>query len=219
MTRRTFLRSLVCPIQLVCPILLVIAMPCFSRECFAGKYNKVLSIGDEAPEWAALPATDDSDYGPKFFKDRKVFVIVFTSNSCPYSVDYEDRLIAFTKKHCGPKGKVALVAVNVNKIPEDSLEAMKQRADRKGFNFPYLFDESQKIARDFGALRTPQFFVLDQKRRVAYMGTMDDSSNPDKVKINYVEDVVIALLTGEEPKVTETPPIGCLIRFTRKRRR
>lgn len=194
-------------------LLLTMATP-----CFAGKYNKVLSIGDESPDWIELPATDGTDYGPKFFKDRKVLVIVFTSNSCPYSVDYEDRLIAFAKKYCGPKGKAALVAVNVNKIPEDSLEAMKQRDERKGFNFPYLFDESQKIARDFGALRTPQCFVLDAERRVVYMGTMDDSANADRVKVKYVEDAVDAVLSGEEVKVSETPPIGCLIRFARTKR-
>jgi peroxiredoxin len=197
-----------------CILLLSFAMP-----CFAGKYNKVLSIADEAPEWSELPATDGSKYGPEFFKDRKVLVIVFTCNSCPYSVDYEDRLVEFSKKYCGPKGKVSLLAINVNKIPEDNLTAMKERAKRKGFNFPYLFDESQKIARDFGAIRTPQCFVLDEERRVVYMGTMDDSANSSRVKVKYVEDVVDAVLSGNDVKITETPPIGCLIRFERKRRK
>ncbi len=189
-----------------------------NTQSHAGKYNKVLSVGDDAPKWKELPASDGSSYGPEKFRDRQVLVIVFTCNSCPYSVDYEDRLVAFSKKYCGPKGKVGLVAINVNKIEADRLPAMKVRADLKKFGFPYLFDESQKIARDFGALRTPQFFVLDSKRRVVYMGTMDDSSNATRVKKKHVENAVDALLNGKEIKVSETPPIGCLIRLERKRR-
>lgn len=185
----------------------------------AGKYNKVLSIGDKAPEWSELPATDGTDYDSKLFEEREVLVVVFTCNSCPYAVDYEDRLVAFTKKYCGPGKKVSLVAINVNKIEEDRMEAMKKRAEEKDFNFPYLFDESQQIAKAFGALRTPQCFVLDRKRRVAYMGAMDDSPAMERVQVKYVENAVQALLAGDKIETTETPPIGCLIRFDRKRRR
>jgi len=111
------------------------------------------------------------------------------------------------------------VAINVNKIPEDSLAAMQERAVAKGFSFPYLFDESQQIAKDFGATRTPEFFVLDKARKVAYMGAMDDNSMRDKVTRLHLRDAVTAVLAGQAPQIKETPPVGCGIRFERMRRK
>jgi peroxiredoxin len=185
-------------------------------QAFGGKFNPTLSIGDPAPTWSGLPGVDDKQHSLDDLQGKQVVVVVFTCNSCPYAVDYEDRLIQFAAN----KGDdVGLVAVNVNKVDEDLLPAMKQRAEAKGFNFPYLFDESQKIAKDFGATRTPEFFVFDKNRRVAYMGAMDDSSAPDGVKETYLKDAVEALLAGKEPEVKETPPVGCAIRFERKRSR
>jgi peroxiredoxin len=144
-----------------------------------------------------------------------VVVVVFTCNSCPVATDYEDRLAAFAKKYAG---KVAVVAINVNRIPEDSLSKMKERAEQKKFTFPYLFDESQKIANDYGATFTPEFFVLGADRKIVYMGGMDDNSNPALVKTNYLEPAVEAALNGSKPEVAESAARGCLIRYARKRR-
>jgi len=185
----------------------------------AGKYNPVLDIGDKAPEWKDLPGIDGKKYSLSDFKDKEVLVLVFTCNTCPYAVDYEDRLVAFATQYTGKDKPVALVAVNVNKVEEDLPPAMKKRAEKKGFTFPYLFDESQQIARDYGAGTTPEFFVLNQDREVVYMGAMDDSPMPEKVEKRYVETAVQAALNGKQPAVQETVPIGCRIRFERKRRR
>src|SRR5205085_8393876 len=105
--------------------------------------------------------------------DKDVVVVVFTCNSCPVAEGYEERIIAFDKKYCGPNGKVALVAINVNVIAEDRLPRMQERAKEKGFRFPYLHDATQKIAKDNGAVYTPEFFVLDKQRKIAFMGAMD----------------------------------------------
>jgi len=94
-----------------------------------------------------------------------VVVVVFTCNSCPIANDYEGRVNAFAKQHAGPESKVALVAINVNTIPDDRLDKMKQRAEKKKYSYPYLYDETQKIARDYGANYTPEFFVLDKNAR------------------------------------------------------
>jgi hypothetical protein len=145
-------------------------------------------------------------------------VVVFTCNSCPVATDYEDRILAFSKKYAGPEGKVGLVAINVNQVPEDRLPKMKERADAKGFDFPYLYDASQQIGREFGAAFTPEFFVLDKDRKVVYMGGMDDSSNPEMVKQHYLEPAVEAALAGTSPEVTEAPAIGCRVRYARQRR-
>ena len=128
-------------------------------------------------------------------------VVVFTCNSCPVAADYEDRIIAFAKRHATD---VAVVAINVNRIAEDSLPKMKERASEKHFPFVYLYDESQKIAKAYGATFTPEFFILDADRKIAYMGGMDDNSNPGEVKAEYLEPAITAVLAGEKPAKTET---------------
>lgn len=185
----------------------------------AGKYNEVLNIGDTAPVWEKLPGVDDKLYSSSDSKDKAATVVVFTCNSCDFSKLFEDPIQDFVKKHCGPEGKVALVAINVNKVAADLLPKMKERAKAKGFTYPYLFDESQKIAKDFGANFTPEFFVLDGERKVVYMGAMDDNAiDRTKVTVNYVEAAVEAILKGDKPATTETPAVGCRIRFVRERK-
>ncbi|MBI3462844.1 MAG: thioredoxin family protein [Planctomycetes bacterium] len=185
----------------------------------AGEYNQMLNYGDAAPAWSNLPGVDGKQHSLADLKDKQLVVVVFTCNSCPVAVDYQDRIIAFAKKHAGPNDPVAVVAINVNKIEADSLPRMKERAEEKGFPFPYLFDETQKIARDYGATYTPEFFVLNKDRKVVYMGGMDDSSNPATVTTNYLEPAVAAALRGEKPATVETVARGCTIRYERERRK
>lgn len=184
----------------------------------AGKYNEQLSIGDPAPVWKDLPGVDDRKHSLGDLQDQDVVIVVFTCNSCPVALDYEDRIVAIAQKYSTPGSKVALVAINVNTVSEDQLPRMKERAKEKGFTFPYLYDESQNIAKQFGAKYTPEFFVLDKARRIAYMGAMDDKSKPAEVKLKYVEDAVDAILVGQKPVVGETLARGCMIRFNRPRR-
>jgi peroxiredoxin len=183
----------------------------------AGQYNQVLDIGDKAPAWTDLPGVDDHRHSLADLQDRRAVVVVFTCNSCPYAVDVEDRLKSLAEDY--RSRDVAVVAINVNKVPEDRLPAMKRRAEEKAFTFTYLFDESQQIAKDYGAKYTPQFFVLDEDRRVVYMGSLDDSPGGDDVSKRYVADALKAILAGNRPEVTETVPIGCRIRIERDRRR
>jgi peroxiredoxin len=182
-----------------------------------GTYNTKLKIDDAAPAWKDLPGVDGKDHSLADLKDRDVVVVVFTCNSCPVAVDYEDRIIAFAKKHAGDKSKVALVAINVNTVEEDKLPKMKERAKTKGFAFDYLYDESQKIARDYGATYTPEFFVLGKDRKIVYMGAMDDKNNAEAAKINYLEPAVKAALEGNKPETAETRARGCMIRFAKKK--
>ena len=196
----------------------VLAVSLLAGPVAAAEFNEKINIGDAAPAWADLPGTDGKKHSLADLKDKDVVVVVFTCNSCPVAEGYEDRLIAFAKKHCeGDKSKVALVAINVNTIEEDRLAKMKDKATEKGFNFPYLYDESQKIAHDFGAMYTPEFFVLNKERKVVYMGLMDDRTDAKLVKENYVEAAVAAALKGEKPAKTETQARGCKIRFVKKK--
>ena len=200
-------------------VLAVGSLGLFTAPLTAGKYNPVLNVGDQAPSWEKLPATDGKSYASDAFKDKEVLVVAFTCNSCPYAVDYEARLNQLAEKYAGKDSQVGVIAVNVNLIPADSLEKMKARAEKQGFAFPYLFDKSQKIGQAFGATRTPEFFVLNKDRKVVYMGAMDDATDASKVKQHYVEQAIQAALQGKQPEMTETIAIGCNVRYKRIRRK
>ena len=197
---------------LVSTALLTVALP-----AIAGKYNPTLSVGDAAPAWEPLPGIDGETYSPESFKEARVIVIAFTCNTCPYAIDYEERLVALAKSFEGKP--VRLVAINCNTGEKDGLAAMKDRAKEKEFAFPYLKDEVGAVGKAFGATRTPEFVVLDSDRKVAYLGALDDDSKGKNVKTRYVEEAVRAAVDGERPAVTETPPVGCGVKYARERRR
>ncbi|QDS90325.1 thiol-disulfide oxidoreductase [Rosistilla ulvae] len=183
----------------------------------AGEFNQVLSVGDAAPTWNDLPGIDGSAHGLDDWKQAEVVVVAFTCNSCPYATDVEQRLIALTKDY--EDHGVAVVAINSNKVPDDELPAMKERAAMAKFNFPYLSDPTQQTAKAYGAITTPEFYVLDKERRIVYMGAMDDSPDGKQIEHPYVRQAIDAALTGGKPAVAETVPIGCRIRFPRVRRK
>jgi peroxiredoxin len=185
MIRRTFLALSI----------VALCAPAFAAE---------LEIGAKAPEFKALPGTDGKEYSLEGMKDAKAIVICFTCNGCPVAVAYEDRFVEF-QKYYGEKG-VKFIAINANKARED-LAVMKTRAEEKGFNFPYIFDESGKSATEYGAKVTPHLFVLDGAHKVAYVGAFDDSqAKPSK---HYVADAVDAILAGKKVQVTNTKAVGC----------
>ena len=162
-----------------------------------------IEIGAQAPDFAAK-ATDGQEVSLKgALKDSKAVVLCFTCNKCPVSVAYEDRFIDFTKAYAD-KG-VKFIAINVNK--GENLDVMKQRAEEKGFNFPYAFDESGDSARGYGARVTPHIFVVDAAGKVAYRGSFDDKQG-DPTK-HYVADAVDAVIAGKAPEVTSTKAFGC----------
>jgi thiol-disulfide isomerase/thioredoxin len=187
----------------------VLALGVFLTLLSAGEFNKRLSLGDAAPAFSKLPGVDGKDYSLDSFKDKDVFVLVIMSNRCPVSQDYEDRLIAFANKYGGDASKVGILAVNVDK--EELLPQMKKRAQEKGFNFPYVLDETQQLARDVGATVTPEFFVFNKDRKLVYMGAMDDDQI--KPKVNYLEPAVEATLKGEKVEKPETRPHGCGVEY------
>lgn len=182
---------------------------------YAGEFNKVLTVGDPAPAWKDLEGTDGNKHSLADLANKDVVVVAFTCNSCPVAVGYEDRLIAFARKHATPESKVAVVAVNVNTIPDDRLPKMKERAEKKKFPFPYLYDPSQQIAKAYGATYTPEFFVLNKERKVVYMGAMDDKSEAKDATASFLEPAVAAALAGRSPDKGETLARGCRIRFER----
>ncbi len=170
-----------------------------------------VKVGDPAPKWSGIIGVDDKKHGLDDYAKAKLVALVFTCNHCPIAVLYEDRLIELQKDYQS-KG-VRVVAVNVNTIPDDRLEPMKKRAKDKKFNFPYLYDSSQKMGHDYGAKVTPHVFLLDKDRKVAYIGAVDDSNNPKGVKVKFVRDAIDALLEGKQPPKTDTVARGCTVKY------
>jgi peroxiredoxin len=194
---------------------LIIALALAAAAASAGEFNPKLSIGEPAPAWKNLPDVSDKRHSLADLKDVPLVLVVFTCNSCDVATSYEDRIIAFSKKH---KHDVAVIAINVSTKPADSLPRMRERAEEKKLPYPYLFDKTQAIGKAYNANFTPEFFLLDADRKIAYMGSLDDNGDRDKVEQNYVEQAVAAVKKGTAPAVTETPPRGCRIRYPRERR-
>lgn len=198
-------------------MLLVVA----SISAFTYDNSRGYKVGDEASDFT-LKNIDGKMVSLADYKEAKGFIVVFTCNMCPYSVANEDRLIALDKKY--KKKGFPVIAINPND-PEvskgDSFEAMKVRAKEKGFTFPYLFDEGQKVYPKYGATRTPHVYILNKKKEkliVEYIGAIDDNSrDQNNVKERFVENAVDALIKGEKPTKTDTRAIGCSIKDKRNR--
>lgn len=192
----------------------------FAMSTFVKKTSNTVDggykIGDIATDFT-LKNIDDKMVSMGDYTDAKGFIVVFTCNHCPYSVAYEDRIIALDKEFKA-KG-YPVIAINPNNpesYPSDNFENMKVRAKEKGFTFPYLFDDGQKIFPQYGATKTPHVYILsktDKGNEVKYIGAIDnnygDAAKADK---HYVKDAVNALLEGKPVMVTETKAIGCGIK-------
>lgn len=173
-----------------------------------------LKIGSPLPGFN-LPAVDGKNYSSSVYKDRKILVVIFSCNHCPYVQAYEERIINIQNQY-GNKD-VQIIAISSNdavKYPEDSFEQMKLRSDQKQFNFPYLYDEDQSIAKSFGATHTPEVFVFDEVRKLAYHGKIDDNwQDESSIKSSYLKNAIDELLAGKEISVPETFSIGCTIKW------
>jgi len=192
------------------------ALALVASPAFAGRYNKVVSVGEKAPTFSGIPATtkagEDTSLTLSDIKED-VVVLVFLGNHCPVVQAYQDRIIEFTNDYKGKNVKV--VGVSVNDLDSDRLPAIKNYMKEKGSNYVYGYDESQQIGKAYGATNTPQFFVLDKDRVIRYTGAMDDNMNEAKVQKTYLRDAVDALLKGESVEVSETQPKGCGVKYKR----
>jgi peroxiredoxin len=173
-----------------------------------------MNLGDEAPDFS-LPGTDGQTHSLADFAGAKALVVIFSCNHCPYVKAYEDRIIQAQKDYAGKGARfVAINANDASKYPEDGFAEMKKRAQEKGFNFPYLRDDSQETARRYGATHTPHLFVFDAGRRLAYTGKFDDNwEHPEKVRERYLAAALDDLVAGRAPRTAETFAIGCTIKW------
>ncbi|MEQ8423185.1 MAG: thioredoxin family protein [Cyclobacteriaceae bacterium] len=174
-------------------------------------------VGDSATDFK-LKNVDGKMVSLSDYKDAKGYIVIFDCNTCPYSKAYNERIIALNKKYAS-KG-FPVLAINANDpdiSPGDSFEEMKSQAKRKNYDFPYLIDESQEVARTYGATNTPHVFVLNKNNntlKVEYIGAIDDNSrDASAVSKKYVEEAVDALLQSKNAPTTKTKAIGCTIKW------
>jgi peroxiredoxin len=182
-----------------------------ARAADKKKADDKFSVGDPAPAFKGLVGTDDKKHSLEEFKEAKAVALVFTCNHCPVAKAYEDRLNALQEDYADKD--VQVVAINVNNAEAEKLPAMKERAEEKGFEFPYLSDPTQKVGRDYGAKVTPHVFLLDAKRNLAFVGPVDDSQDERKVKRKYLREAIDAVLAGKKPEAAEVKPFGCGIAY------
>ena len=172
-----------------------------------------LGLGAKAPDFD-LPGVDGRRYSLSSFKDKPVLVVIFSCNHCPYVVAYEDRMIAIQRDYAS-RG-VQLLAINSNDdkaYPEDSFPEMVKRSRNKGFNFPYLRDEPQKVVEAYGGVCTPHVFAFDGGRTLRYRGRIDDSKDPSKVTVPDLRNALDDVLMGRTVRVPDTKPFGCSIKW------
>lgn len=176
--------------------------------------TNTLKIGSSAPVFD-LSNIDGKRYSLSSFADKKALIVIFSCNHCPYVQAYEDRIKQIQDDY---KDKdVIVVAINSNEdknYPDDSFENMKKRATEQKFNFLYLRDEDQSVARAYDATHTPEIFLFDNERKLAFHGKIDDNwQEPNRVQNHYLKNALDELLAGKEISVPETFTIGCTIKW------
>ena len=205
------------PVNITSFILLI----CLSTSLYAGKYNQIINLGDSLPAFTNLPGIDGTQLSSSDIKED-VLVMVILANHCPWVKGMDKDLVKLVDAFKGQSVKV--VGFGVNLRADDRLEAMKTHAKKAGYNFSYVFDESQALGRALGATRTPEYFVFDKDRKLTYMGLLYNSpakmnSDGSTRHINgepsefYVSDAITAILAGEAVTQAETRAHGCSVKY------
>ena len=172
-----------------------------------------LQIGSIAPDFN-LPGVDGNSHSLAEVGGKKGFAVIFSCNHCPYVKAYEDRMIMLQEKFMD---EIQFFVINANDLyysEDDSFEKMVERSKEKNFNFPYLRDESQEIAKAYDATHTPEIFLFNMKKELVFHGKIDDNwKEPENVKEKYLENAIEELLSGKEISTPETFTIGCTIKW------
>lgn len=180
--------------------------------------KKGVSVGDVAPDFK-MKGIDGKVYNYASIKDGngknpKGYIVVFTCNTCPVAKANESRIIELQDKYAKQGYPVVAIQPNDPAVkPGDSYDAMVSYAEEKGFNFVYLFDSGQKVYPKYGATRTPEVFLVDNKMKVRYHGAIDDSARDvEGVGVKYLEQAIESLQKGKDPQPSKTKAVGCSIK-------
>lgn len=174
-----------------------------------------LELGDQAPDFE-LPDVDGKLRALDGVEPAPATVVIWTCNHCPYALAWHDRILDVARDHSERESGVRFLQINSNdaeRYPADSAAAMRQRWERAPWPMPYLHDADQSVARAFGAQTTPDLFVLDAERRLAYRGAPDADHQDPELRAQWLRDALDAVLAGERPDPAETDPVGCGIKW------
>ncbi len=177
-------------------------------------HSEKIELGTPAPAFS-LPAVDGKNYSLRDFQENKALVILFICSHCPYVQAVEERILQLHRDYA-PKGVqfIALCSNDSTEYAEDSPENLKKRWKEKKYGFPYLVDETQDVARAYGAVCTPDIYVFDQNRALAYHGRIDDNwQSPSKVTRHELAEALDAILKGNKPSGKQQPSMGCSIKW------
>ncbi|HMN67083.1 MAG TPA: thioredoxin family protein [Bdellovibrionales bacterium] len=175
-------------------------------------YAPAGELGSGCPSFA-LPAALGGPVKLDDFKAHEALVVMFICNHCPYVRAIEDRLLSLAREF-KTVGFIAICSNDPNEYPEDAPAALAERARDKNYPFPYLIDESQEVARAFGAVCTPDIFMYGKDRRLAYRGRLDDAwKNPANVKKRELAEALEVVLAGKAVKTPQNPSMGCSIKW------
>ena len=177
--------------------------------------STMLPLGTPAPDFC-LMNVDGREVRLADFADAPALLVVFMCNHCPFVMHVADALSALAREYMAQG--VAVVGINSNDVashPADSPERMVAEAEDRGYAFPYLYDETQEVAKAYRAACTPDFFVFDRKKRLAYRGQMDDSRPDSGIPItgNDLRRALDAVLAGEDPPANQRASLGCNIKW------
>ncbi|WP_299682741.1 thioredoxin family protein [uncultured Tenacibaculum sp.] len=183
---------------------------------FTVKDEGAYKIGDKVDNFT-LKNIDGKMVSLSDYNNVSGVVVIFTCNHCPYSKMYEDRIIALDKTYKEMGFPVVAINPNDPSVSQgDDYESMKVRAKEKGFTFPYLFDDGQKVYPKFGATKTPHTFILKRKKKdfiLSYIGAIDNNArDASNASVKYVEEAILSLIDGDMPTKTQTKAIGCSIK-------
>jgi peroxiredoxin len=173
-----------------------------------------LKIGDAAPDFD-LPGVDGKNHRLGDLRGKaSAVVVVISCNHCPYVQAYEDRMIAIQRDYLARGVRFLLINPNDDaKYEEDSFEGMVARAKAKGYNFPYLRDESQEVAKAYGAVCTPEVFALDPSLRLRYHGNVDDAKDGTNIARHHLREAIDDILAARDVRVPETRAFGCSVKW------
>jgi thiol-disulfide isomerase/thioredoxin len=178
--------------------------------------SKMIELGTKAPEFTLYSPNMNKEVTLTEYKSDKATLIVFLSVHCPFVKHLNEALSTFSKEYI-PKG-LAFIAINSNdieKYPDDSPDNMAKQSKDFDFKFPYLFDKTQDIAREYGAQCTPDFFLYDKDLKLRYRGQFDDSrpGNNEAITGKDLREAVDSLLNNELPTLNQKPSVGCGIKW------
>ncbi|MFN4896241.1 MAG: thioredoxin family protein [Pseudomonadota bacterium] len=176
--------------------------------------SATFALGSKLPSFE-LANVDGSTVGTSYFKGAKACLVAFLCNHCPYVKGSEEMLIEIVKRY-QPEGlkTVTISSNDAVQYPDDSFEKMKDKARVMNLPYPYLYDESQQVAKMFDAACTPEFYLFDRDHTLVFHGTINDSPrDPSKVRKDYLSEAIVSVLEGRKPEPQFVHPLGCSIKW------